>query len=186
MTLFGLVVYILLVSIVFSFGFNRFQGYPEEAERANFLAVQAQIKTGVNLAMINAIAERRTAEHLAGSNPMDMMLETPPNYVGELSTVNEEELPRRIWYFDRSSGELVYRANAAENLHVLRDGERVSTDEIRLEIVNVYDGTTSAAGGSAGGNWQGIQLRPVTPYQWQSSDITLPERGTSDNLTPTL
>ena len=37
--MFELIAYILIVSITFSFAFNRFEDFPGEAERANFLQV---------------------------------------------------------------------------------------------------------------------------------------------------
>lgn len=170
LTLFELVVYILVVAILFSFAFNRFREYPGEAERANFMAVREQIKTGVNLAMLSAISGGDWSEVRAmeGGNPMDLMLETPSNYVGELSPVASDNLPSRVWYFDRASGELVYRANDAEDLYRLSDGERIPVDEIRLEITRVEDGE---------GGFEGLSLRPVTPYEWLSVDLSLPRQG---------
>ena len=77
-TLFELVAFILIVSIVFSVAMRRFQDFPGEAERANFLAITGQIKAGVNIQMMNAIASGSWNEttRLENSNPMDLMLET--------------------------------------------------------------------------------------------------------------
>lgn len=167
MTLFELVVYILVVAILFSFALNRFREYPGEAERANFVAVREQIRTGVNLAMLSAISSGDWSEvrSMEGGNPMDLMLETPSNYVGELSSVAADELPRRIWYFDRGSGELVYRANDIGNLYRLSNGDRVPAEEIRLRLTRV---------GDREGGFQGLSLRPVTSYEWHSVNLELP------------
>ena len=49
---------------------------------------------------------------LAHSNPMDLMLETPINYVGELGPEAAREVPGRHWYFDSHNDRLVYRTGS--------------------------------------------------------------------------
>lgn len=169
-SLFELIVYMLIASIMFATAFNRYRAYPAEAERANFMAVLGQLKTGVNLRMIVAVTSgsvtARTA--LAGSNPMDFMLQTPGNYVGAFSTVDERQLPRRTWYFNSSLGELVYLADRADNLFALSPAGRTPTNRIRLHIVDIFDET------SVGSRWQGVSLEAVEPYEWLSQPMELP------------
>lgn len=162
-SLFELMVYLLVVSILFATMLNRYRDIPGEAERANFMAVVAQLKAGVNLQMIHAIASVRwhSLQELEGSNPMDLMLETPTNYLGELSGVNPATIDGRTWYFDLDSGELVYTARNAENLYLIQDGNASPARQIRFRIQNVY-------GGESGLEWQGINLATVTPYNWHS------------------
>lgn len=188
LTLFELVVFILVVAIIFAAGFNRFRDYPGAAERANFLSVNAQLRAGVNMQMMNAIArgEWHELQSLDGSNPMDLMLEPPSNYVGAFSIVEENTMPRRVWYFDRSAGELVYLANDAEQLFALRGGNHVPADRIRLRIRSVHEerpanaevvdsGTSEETEARGNGAWQGLVLEPVIPYDWQSMDLRLPQ-----------
>jgi hypothetical protein len=40
---------------------------------------------------------------------MSLMLETPANYSGEFEHAALSEVSRRTWYFDLSSGHLIYR-----------------------------------------------------------------------------
>ena len=47
---------------------------------------------------------------LDGSNPMQLMLEAPENYVGEFRDVDEAAVPHRTWYFNLDTRRLVYRA----------------------------------------------------------------------------
>lgn len=97
-SMFELVVYLLSVSILFAAAVSRYQDFPGEAERANFTAVLSQLKTGVNLQMILALTsnQRNLLDELEGSNPMDLMLQTPNNYVGALAAIDESQLPRRV------------------------------------------------------------------------------------------
>ena len=168
-TLFELVSYILVVSITASVAYNRFGSFPGAAERANFLAVMTQLKSGVTLQMMNGIARGGWAElgHLEGSNPMDLMLETPSNYVGEMSAYDVEAMPARIWYYNTSSKELVYIANDSTDLYRVVDGQRIPTDTVGFKITMQY-------GDEARSNWQGLVLEPTAPYVWESIDLRIP------------
>lgn len=203
-TLFELVVFILVVAIVFSVGMRRFQRYPGEAERANFLAITSQLKAAVNLQMMNAIAGANWQElgRLENSNPMDLLLETPSNYVGAFGLVDEVSMPRRSWYFDSFNGQLVYLVNDNSHLYsTLGDGSS-TLSSIRFRIAMRYANedtgesqqglgidantvtglndpslraeTGRAGGGSQGRKWQGLVLEAVTPFSWERSEIELP------------
>lgn len=201
-SLFELIVYILLVSIVFSASMRRFGEFPGEAERANFLAIQTQIKAAVNLQMMNAIAGARWNEldSLVNSNPMNLMLETPSNYAGEFNLVDEQNMPRRTWYFDSYNGHLVYLANDSSHLFSAQGDGTSTLSSLRFRIAQRYAGDvqsqTAGLGidvgtvtglndpslrggndresGSLGRKWQGLVLEEVTPYHWERGGISLP------------
>lgn len=168
-SMFEMVVYILAASILFSAAFNRYRDFPGEAERANFTAILAQLNAATNLQMMRLIATEnwQNAGVLEGVNPMAFMLIAPGNYVGAFNGANEASLPGRIWYFDNSRGELVYIAEDASNLYLLNGGDRVPTRSIRFRMENVYN--------APGGNWQGIVLAPVVPFEWQAVPLELHE-----------
>lgn len=201
-SLFELIVYILLVSIVFSASMRRFNEFPGEAERANFLAITMQLKAAVNLQMMKAIAGGNFTSlgPIENSNPMDLMLETPSNYAGAFNLVDEQTMPRRTWYFDSFNGQLVYLANDNSNLFSsLGDGSS-TLSEVRFRIVQKYAGDglsadegigidagtvtglndpslrASSSGASSGGGrkWQGLVLEEVTPFNWARGGMSLP------------
>jgi type II secretory pathway pseudopilin PulG len=165
-TLFELIAYILVVSITASVGYNRFAGFPGAAERANFMTVSVQVRAGINLQMMNGIARGNWSElrNLEGSNPMDLMLETPINYMGELSMYDTDTLPGRVWYFDTQSRELVYVAGDATNLYRMDNGRRVPANTVRFRIAMKYRGADTH-------NWEGIVLEPSFPYAWDATDL---------------
>jgi len=166
-SLLELIVVILLVSIVFTFAFNRYQQYPAAAERANFLAVNAQLKAVVNLLMMEAIASGnwQHLEALAGSNPMDLMLEPPANYRGEGDGEAVSRLPGHSWFFDVERGELVYRATAGAGLQVLEQGQWQAADTLRLRLTLAYDEQQGKRG------WQGLLLSSEADYRWDSGAV---------------
>ena len=164
-SLFELVVYLLVSSILFATVINRYRDFPGEAERANFTAVLAQLKAGVNLQMIDMIARGNWSgrtDSLEGSNPMDLMLEAPSNYVGEFAVVEPRTMPRRVWYFDTGRGELVYLAENTQNLYAVGDNGNQPSDQVRFRISSLQ-----AEDAAPGEGWQGLTLAPVVPYQWR-------------------
>lgn len=168
-SLFELLVYILIASILFSAAVNRYREYPAEAERANFVAVLSQLKAGVNLQMMRMIAGASWTQsaELDGSNPMDLMLERPSNYLGEFSLVDAALMPGRVWYFDSGTGELVYIASNSNNLYLLQNGQPMSGNQLRFRITSVY----SSVEEPQAPRWQGLILEAKTPYEWRSAPI---------------
>lgn len=171
-SLFELIVYILLVSTIFSVSMRRFGDFPEEAERANFLAITGQIKAAVNLQMMKAIAggNWENLAYLENSNPMDLMLEAPSNYAGAYNPADEQSLSRRTWYFDSVNGQLVYLASDSSHLFSTQ-GDGISS--IRFRIAQRY--AEDVSGGGRGQKWQGLVLEEVTPFDWQRAGISLPD-----------
>lgn len=185
-SLFELVVFIISVAIIYAYAANRFAEFPGQAERVNFMAVTTQLQAGVNLEMIRALGAGRLAslEKFEGVNPMDLMLETPSNYLGVVSSADLAQLPRRSWYFDPATEELVYLINDTGGASLLINGARYPTDEFRFKIVADYSEIDSSTGlpvhvaerdGSriAQENIRrrlsGMVLRATTPYQWQDT-----------------
>jgi hypothetical protein len=160
---------------------QRLNDLPAAAERANFYAVLEQIKTGVNFAMVSRLAAGRVGEirALEGSNPMEFLIEAPNNYHGELELVTDRVERRNAWYFETSTGQLVYVVGGAsiEDVEVTIAGIPVHLGQIRLKLTNIYagaDGGISApqAQGSNTGardeeSWEGLVLTPVREFTWE-------------------
>lgn len=183
-SLFELVVFIISVAIIYAYAANRFAEFPGQAERANFIAVTTQLQSGVNLEMMMAMGtgRRQSIMSFEGVNPMDLMLEPPSNYRGVVASSQAGELPRRSWYFDPASNELVYLINDTGSTFLLIDDIAYLTDEIRFKIVPDYSEIDSVTGlpvrvaerdgeevprENIKRRLNGMVLRPTTPYQWQ-------------------
>lgn len=187
-TLFEMVVVICSIVILYMIAEERLNALPAAAERANFYAVLEQIKTGVSFEMVTKVAagEGQRIRELEGTNPMDLLIETPSNYRGELEHVTDAVDRRNAWYFETSTGELVYVVGGASirDVDVIMAGVPVHLGQIRLKIMNIYDspdadGQASANAGSGRlvrgrntpaeerGDWAGLLLVPVREYTWE-------------------
>lgn len=187
-SLFELVVFIICVAIIYASAANRFSDFPGEAERANFLAVTAQLQAAVNLELMMGLVAsggNRPMDY-TDMNPMTFLLEAPHNYLGELYAPETGDLPRRSWYFDQQTRELVYLINDSEDVFLVEDGIRAPTDEIRFRVEVDYLGQDDRAGsesapvpGTSPGRLTGMVLRPVTPYIWGTSPTFMEYTGSA-------
>src|SRR5690606_6860178 len=100
----------------------------------------SQLKSGVNLQMMRMIAGASWtgSRDLDGSNPMDLMLETPTNYLGEFGVVDTTLMPARVWYFDTVTGELVYIADNSDYLYLLQNGQAINGNQLRFRIQSIF------------------------------------------------
>lgn len=145
------------------------------------MAITTQLKSAINVEMMIGVGTGRiqSPERLVGANPMDMMLEAPSNYLGAFDRLDTSGLQGRVWYFDRSSRELVYLVNDTSGVFLIINGNPVPTREIRFRIQAVYSmheagsGLPVSALASAGApigaqvqGFDGIALRPSVPYIW--------------------
>ncbi len=182
-SLFELVVFIIAVAIIYATAANRFSEFPGQAERANFLAVTTEIQTAINLEMMLGVKSGRISElaTLEGANPMDLLLEPPSNYLGVFDVVDLERFPRRVWYFDRSRSELVYRVNDVNGVYLVQDGREIATEQIRFRMALRFSDVDRATGLpvallEAEGDtvpeenrrrrFDGVLMEPIIPYVW--------------------
>ena len=174
-TLFEVVLVMCLIVFLYMTAEQRINEMPAAAERAAFYGVVAQLKTGINLQMLAQVAGGRfdVLRAMEGSNPMNLMLETPSNYRGELPSLDVAALPRASWYFDQSRGELVYLVGEQSVPDVLVNAGAgpVNLGQIRLRIVGSYGRGAQRVGSQ--GSWEGLLLQPVLPFEW-ANRATLP------------
>jgi type II secretory pathway pseudopilin PulG len=193
-SLFELVVFIICVAIIYAAATRRFTNFSGDAERANFFAITAQIQAGMNLEMMMALTRGKAGflSQYEGSNPMDLLLEPPSNYIGAFDSVDQSSLGRRVWYFDRRNGELIYLANEADGLSNLLNGRRVPVDQVGFKISVEYSfrdpntGLLVTSVGSEGSSraqlsrsFDGLFLKPTIPFEWKAGNI---EQELSDSL----
>lgn len=176
-TLFEMVVVICSIVILYMVAEQRLNEIPAAAERANFYGTLEQIKTGLTFEMATRLARNQRTElmQLEGTNPMDFFLEAPRNYRGELELVTDVNVTRRSWYFENTTGELVYVIGGPSIDDVLVSIAEVPVNlgQIRLKLVNVYSMGPGSKNGVQNGNlsyslenWQGLLLQPVYPFEW--------------------
>ena len=168
-----MVVVICSIVILYMVAEQRMNELPAAAERANFYALLEQVKTGINFEMITHVASGNYngLNNLEGANPMDFLLDQPRNYRGELDQVTDRNTTRRSWYFETSTGELVYVVGGPSiaDVFVTIGGIPVNLGQLRFKLVNVYEETdTGSAPGQIGrSRWQGLQLVPTRQFEWE-------------------
>ena len=180
-SVFELVAFVILASIVYAGAVNRFAQFPGQAERANFLAISTQLKSAINVEMMLGVGTGRISspERLVGANPMDLMLEPPSNYLGAFNQLNTAGMERRVWYFDNSTRELVYLASDPTGLFLIVNGTAVPANEVRFRIQAIYSAHEAGSGlpvnalanagapvGAQVQGFDGIALRPTVPFIW--------------------
>lgn len=168
-TLFEMVVVICSIVILYMIAEQRLNELPAAAERASYYAILDQLKISLNFEMYSKLANAEDARlrQLEGTNPMDLLLETPGNYRGELEEVTDTNIEHRnSWYFERSTGELVYVVGGAsiDDVWVTIGGTEVNYGQIRMKIRNVYRESEDEEGR---GKWDAILLEPVWPFRWE-------------------
>lgn len=178
-TLFEMVVVISSIVILYMVAEERLNEMPAAAERASFFAVLQQIKTGVNFEMVTRLASGQSGEirALEGVNPMDFLIEPPSNYRGELDLVTDAVERRGAWYFETSTGELVYvvGGSSIQNVQVELSGFDVNLGQIRLKLRNLYSNDEDSGAEDERGrrraetsdNWEALVLDPVNEYTWE-------------------
>jgi hypothetical protein len=184
-SLFELIVFIIVSGILYAGAARRVTDFPGDAERANFYAITTQIGAGINLEMMMGITRglKDQLAAFANANPMDLLLQAPSNYIGAFDALDINGIGRRVWYFDRFRGELVYLANDAEGLTKLINGTYIPTSELRFILSVEYSYRDASGlpveltGGEASGNAgsrrsiSGLILKPVIPFEWSAGDI---------------
>ncbi|MBT8136486.1 MAG: type II secretion system protein [Gammaproteobacteria bacterium] len=142
-----LIVVIGLISTLLVVALSRLAGYVREAERVAVLTMEGQIRNVLVMESAKRILNPGgpTLLALAHSNPMELMLETPVNYLGVLRPEQAREVPGRHWYFDGHNDRLVYRTGA--DLTGVYDGD---LQEIRYDVQVAFndrdgDGSYTAA-----------------------------------------
>jgi hypothetical protein len=181
-----MVVTICSIVILYMIAEQRLNDLPAAAERASFFAVLEQIKSGVTFEMVTRVAagEGQRIRELEGTNPMDLLIEAPSNYRGELDRVTDAVDRRNAWYFETSTGELVYVVGGSSipDVEVVIGGIPVHPGQIRLKIMNIYAAANEnqgAAGLVRGSQspaadqdrWEGLLLLPVREYSWERRPV---------------
>jgi hypothetical protein len=175
-----MVVVICSIVILYMVAEERLNQLPGAAERANFYAVLEQIKTGVSFEMVTRLAAGGADEikQLEGRNPMDFLIEPPSNYEGELDQVTDAVERRNAWYFETSSGELVYvvGGSSIRNVVVMVADTPINFGQIRFRLANVYseDEEDRPVGRRRAGDealaerdWQALILAEVREFSWE-------------------
>lgn len=160
-TLFELIVVIGIFSILVGYALDKSFDNLELGEKAAMETQRLMMRSGMDLQIAGLISSGRERDivRLAGRNPVDWLREKPANYLGAHAGAPSGQEVTGGWYFDTSTGELVYVPKRHANLKPDRSG----LFRIRFHV------TVAAPGDASGGavrtpEWP--RLVPVEPYVW--------------------
>lgn len=135
------------------------------AQRAAFVQVERELKSALLLEAAERITrgESHTLPELATANPMELLLEPPPNYLGPIRWSDDADIPPASWFFDARAGRLGYRVGKHTRFSAIEG----PPDRIELGVEFVYedrdgDGVFDANGDRFGG----LRLEPLHAYDW--------------------
>lgn len=160
-SLFELAASAIIVAILAWYLLDRVLTYQEMAEKTVVESTVMNMRSGLRYREAELMTHNQENEiaALVGENPVKWLEKAPPNYLGELSAPQENEIPPGSWYFDKRERELHYL--------VKRDGNFVpgpsGKHELRFRVTALNGG--KAAGG-AGLPVQGVALTLMEPYRW--------------------
>lgn len=109
-SLLELVVVIGVVAVLVAIAAERMLRYVELAEKVTMETTVSTLKSALALRFAAAYLGGQQGEiaRLPLENPFDWLAERPGTYVGELYDPRLKDLPRGVWYFDRSRRQTVY------------------------------------------------------------------------------
>ena len=168
-TLIELVVVIIIISGLLYFAFDRLLKLEVQAERASM----AQVIGNINSALAMVISKHIAQGNITGlnkyidSNPMDLMAQTPPSYLGSFSGQPPQLAKGQAWYFDQQAHSLVYVTGSPQ--YFKSDGPKKSVTQ--LKILPVYDDNNGNGFFDAGDKLVGLKLAATAPYHWHNNPI---------------
>lgn len=164
-SLLELVVVVIAIAILIGVALDRLLPLVGRAQRVAFLDVQRELQSALLLEAAGRITSGASATlpELAAANPMTLLLQPPPNYLGAIAAPEHADIPRASWYFDERSQTLAYRVGRYTRF-AAKEGP---DDRIELRVAFVFedrdaDGSFDAAGDRFGG----LRLTPKHAYDW--------------------
>ena len=109
-TLLELVIVIVIISVLMVLAISRLLSLQVDAERVTMETVAGTLRSAIGMKVAESIVKFQVNDlaALEGSNPMDLLAETPHNYLGERDGADPATLEDGNWYFDRREKTLVY------------------------------------------------------------------------------
>lgn len=163
-SLLELVVVIVLISVLLTLGIERLLIMKAQAERTAMEQVLSSIRSGLTIRLAELAVRSRLpqAAAMAGKNPINVLSEKPPNYLGELFGPDPRTLARGSWYFDLQGGVLCYLPESEEFFQSPLQPLRA-----RFRIEPVFDDVNKNGRYDEGVDLlRGLHLAPLEAYSW--------------------
>ncbi len=162
-----LVVVIFIIGTLLLVGLDRYSKLMIVVEQTSMEHDLGVMRSAIGMEVARRFLDGRlaTLEELVASNPMDLLAEQPPNYLGLASQAAVADRSAGSWYFDAASGELVY---LVQNRRFF-ETEATGKAQINFKILPVY--SEKSQGESVKQYISGLTLKPLMAYRWQKPAI---------------
>jgi hypothetical protein len=147
--------YVAIVAVLATLLLGRLLDYAEAAEKAGMETTLAQVHQALyaHVALLAMRGEYEALEALSGENPFVGSGGLGSNYAGEFAGNPPDASLSGIWYFDRTTAELVYRPRHASHL-IVPQGQPQEL-RYRIEVKRLSKRV-----------YTGVTVRPVANYRW--------------------
>ena len=165
-SLLELVVVIVLIGVLLGVAIERLLVLKAQAERAAMETVLGSVRSGITIRMAELIAKNRTREiaDLVDANPMSVLAELPPNYLGDLFGPNPEVLQPGMWYFDTRERTLCYLVESTEYFQAGGGG----VPRARFRVQPIFEDVNRNRRFERGVDTvRGLHLVAIEPYAWR-------------------
>lgn len=132
----------------------------EAAERQSVELTVRNMRTGMQLAMGEALMHQREAEIASwvGSNPVRWLSAEPKGYLGKCSQTDGRELNGGEWCFETAQKRLMYRPYRQDHLQAVVEGRQC--DRLSWSVTGLPDRAASS------GNFGGLRFETDTLCRW--------------------
>jgi len=162
-TLIELMVVIAIISVLAGVLFDRVWFYQEQAEKAAMEQVAGALQSALILRYGRMLTSGRELEvsTLISENPINWLMEKPPNYVGEFFAPTPGAISPGNWAFDLKGRQLIYVPSHSD--YLVPDSQGYKWVRYRTHLQ--YE----APAGSKSKNAQeltGVLFKPAEAYKW--------------------
>lgn len=164
-SLLELVIVIVIISVLLVLAISRLLALQVDAERVTMETVAGTLRSAIGMKVAESIVKSKVANlpSYEGSNPMDLLAQLPPNYLGELDGMDPTTLEDGNWYFDKRAKTLVY---LVRNKGFFKGGSP-NPPRARFAVRLVYSDINGNGVFDRGVDAvEGLRLSPVEPYSW--------------------
>lgn len=164
-SLLELVVVIIIISILMVLAIQRLLSLQVDAERVVMESVVGALRSAIGIKVAEKIVRQNIGDlaTLENGNPMNLLAETPSNYIGELTGADPLTLVPGSWYFDSDNHVLVY---IVDNIGYFSGG-MTDPSRARFRMRLVYtDKNNNGSYDSGVDSIEGLRLAPLESYRW--------------------